>query len=100
MNFKRLLRLELAVLLMLPLLLSAVGSIAKAQGTEADRITVEELKDLLAKNAPVTVLDVRTGSSYDDSTMKIKGALRIAPDELEARLKEIPRDREVVTYCT
>ena len=74
--------------------------VARAQASEAERITVEELKAMLARQAPVAVLDVRAGASYDDATMKIKGALRIPPDEVEARLKEIPRNSEVVTYCT
>ena len=101
MNCKRLLTLMLAaVLLGFVSSVSGLEQTAHAQGGEVERITVDELKEMLEKKAPVTILDVRTGSSYDDSTMKIKGALRIAPDEMETRMKEIPRDREIVTYCT
>lgn len=71
----------------------------KTEG-EVPRITVDELKEKLAKNAPVFVIDSRSQSSYDGSEMKIKGAVRIPADEIEARLKEIPRDREIVVYCT
>jgi hypothetical protein len=71
----------------------------KVEG-EVPRITVEELKARLAKNAPVFVIDSRSQGSYDNSEMKIKGAVRIPMDEIEARLSEIPRNREIVVYCT
>lgn len=63
-----------------------------------ERITIDELKAKLAKKEPVIIIDVR-GADYDASATKIKGAIRIAPAELEARLKELPRDKEIVTYC-
>jgi 3-mercaptopyruvate sulfurtransferase SseA len=67
---------------------------------EVPRITVDELKEKLAKNAPVFIIDSRSQGSYDNSEIKIKGAVRIPMDEIESRLKEIPRDREIVVYCT
>jgi rhodanese-related sulfurtransferase len=72
------------------------GSSHEAVGVE--RITVDELKSKLSKKEPVLIIDVR-GSDYDASETKIKGAIRIAPAELEARLKDLPRDKEIVTYC-
>lgn len=65
-----------------------------------DTITVEELKERLAKNAPVFIIDSRGTSSYNDSEIKIKGAVRIPLEDIESRLSEIPRNREVVIYCT
>ena len=67
---------------------------------EVARITVDELKEKLAKNAPVFIIDSRSQGSYDNSEIKIRGAVRIPADEIEARLKEIPHDREIVVYCT
>jgi 3-mercaptopyruvate sulfurtransferase SseA len=67
---------------------------------EVPRITVEELKAELAKNAPVFIIDSRSPGSYDNSEIKIKGAVRIPMDEVESRLGEIPHDREIVVYCT
>lgn len=67
---------------------------------EVPRITVDELKEKFAKNAPVFIIDSRSQGSYDSSQNKIKGAVRIPMDEIESRLKEIPRDREIVVYCT
>ena len=71
----------------------------KEQG-EVARITVDELKEKLAKNAPVFIIDSRSQGSYDGSEIKIIGAVRIPADEIESRLSEIPRDREIVVYCT
>ena len=65
-----------------------------AQEAPPDRITLEEFKSLRAAGK-VFVLDVR----YQIDT-KIKGATHIPLDQLETRLSELPRDREIVTYCS
>ncbi|MFP5262547.1 MAG: rhodanese-like domain-containing protein [Blastocatellia bacterium] len=72
------------------------GPSHEAAGVE--RITVEELKAKLAKKEPVVIIDVR-GSDYDASATRIKGAIRMAPAELASHLKDLPRDKEIVTYC-
>ena len=59
-----------------------------------DRVTLEEFKRLRAENK-IFVLDVRVGINT-----KIKGAAYIPLDQLESRLSELPRDREIVTYCS
>lgn len=64
------------------------------------RITREELKTKMDKGQDIIVLDVRTERSYSGSKVKIKGAARISPDEIEAKYKDLPQDREIITYCT
>ncbi|WP_437551465.1 metalloregulator ArsR/SmtB family transcription factor [Sorangium sp. So ce367] len=49
------------------------------------------------KSGEVTVLDVRPLEEYRAG--HIPGAISIPVGELEARLKELPGDREVVAYC-
>jgi rhodanese-related sulfurtransferase/DNA-binding transcriptional ArsR family regulator len=49
------------------------------------------------KNGEVTVLDVRPFEEYRAG--HIPGAISIPVDELKARLRELPKDREVVAYC-
>jgi rhodanese-related sulfurtransferase len=71
---------------------------------EIERITAEELKDKLAKNEPVTIIDLRAIDSFINSPNKIKGAIHIKERRLRYRLsfspfKDLPRDREIVTYC-
>ena len=66
---------------------------------EVERITVDELKSKLAKNEAVVVLDVR-GRDYDESDSRIKGSLRINPSDIKLQLAEIPRDRDVILFCS
>jgi rhodanese-related sulfurtransferase len=49
------------------------------------------------RSGEVTVLDVRPPEEYRAG--HIPGALSIPVGELEARLKELPKEREVVAYC-
>ena len=77
--------------------LSGTRAAAQAQSPQEvppDRITVEEFKSMRAAGRAF-VLDVRY-----QIDRKIKGALHVPLDRLEARLAELPRDREVVTYCS
>ena len=96
----------LILLLLAPSWLVTISSdsslkVAEVQKREEVRqITVAKLKTLLEKKQPVTILDVRMDHPYAASQTKIKGAKRIQPDDIEAQLKEIPRDKEIVTYCT
>jgi rhodanese-related sulfurtransferase len=78
---------------------------AHAQKTpEVAMITVAELKAKLANNDPVTIIDVRSSEGYAASRSTIKGALHFKLRKLKSRLnfaplKDLPNDREVVTYC-
>jgi hypothetical protein len=89
-------RLFLATLLACSVLGAARASAQQGQQQETppDRITLEEFTRLRAANR-VLVLDVRY-----QIDRKIKGATHIPLGDLEARLAELPRDREIVTYCS
>ena len=64
------------------------------------RITPEELKLMLDAGEDIVVVDVREQIDFDVDPVMIPGALHMTPDELEARHREIPRERETVLYCT
>jgi len=64
------------------------------------RITPEELKRDLESRMPALVMDLRSELDVGADPYVIPGALRIAAEELERRHAEIPRDREVVVYCS
>jgi rhodanese-related sulfurtransferase len=71
---------------------------------EIPMITAEELKAKLIQNEPVAIIDVRATSNYASSKDQIKGAIHVKLRRLKYRLglsplKDIPKDREVVTYC-
>ena len=66
-------------------------------------VTAEELKTKLSRSEPVTVIDVRSANGLE-SDNKIKGAYYVKLRRLKYRLgfpplKDVPRDREVITYC-
>lgn len=72
-----------------------------AQGPDdVPRITVQELKASIEKNEAVTVVDVRSRGSFERSDVKIKGAVRIAPNELNERASELPSGRDLIFYCS
>ena len=66
-------------------------------------ISAEQLKAKLARDEPVTIIDVRDTQSYLNNN-KVKGSIYIKLRRLAYRLsmpplKDIPRDRQVITYC-
>ena len=63
----------------------------------ARRVTIDELEALI-KDGKVLVLDVRTQDSYDAG--HIPGARLIPAGEVQNHLKELPRDKMIVTYCS
>ena len=67
------------------------------KGREAmEPVDRERLLDRV-RHGEVTVLDVRPPEEYDAG--HIPGAISVPIDELERRLAELPRDREIVAYC-
>lgn len=64
------------------------------------RISQEELKQQLDAGEPVVIIDLRSELDVAAVPFEIPGALRIAPDELERRHHEIPRDRDIILYCS
>jgi membrane protein DedA with SNARE-associated domain len=64
------------------------------------RITPAELRQRIAGGDPVVIVDLRHSLDFEADPAVIPGALRLTPDEIEGRAGEIPRDREVVLYCT
>ena len=91
-------------------LLSALGRVGEAYVAEIDRIvrlyltakdTLEPVpaRELLerVRKGLVMVLDVRPSEEF--SAGHIPGAVNIPVDELEKRLRELPRRKEIVAYC-
>ena len=64
------------------------------------RIAPEELKRRLDDGEDVLIVDLRHSLDFEAEPHIIPGALRLPPEELERRHHEIPRDRDVVLYCT
>jgi rhodanese-related sulfurtransferase len=76
-----------------------IERVARQYFEERGAMEAVEAEELLrrVRSGEVTVLDVRPPEEYRAG--HIPGAFSIPVDELKARLKELPKDREVVAYC-
>ena len=73
-----------------------MGQIATA--SEIPRMTKEELKAKLG-TPDLVIVDVRVGTDWKASEMKIKGAVRGDPQNIESWVKPYPKDTTFVLYC-
>jgi membrane protein DedA with SNARE-associated domain/rhodanese-related sulfurtransferase len=64
------------------------------------RLTPDQLQLRLQSGDPLRILDLRTAISYEASRQVLPGAIRVDPEELDTRHNNIPRDCDVVLYCT
>ena len=46
------------------------------------------------------IVDAVSPMAWEQLDRAIAGAVRIAPDELNERWRELPRERAIITYCT
>jgi rhodanese-related sulfurtransferase len=66
--------------------------------SEVPRISVEELKERIDNGEAIVIGDTRGQSSYD--TRHVAGAISIPFDQVESHVNDLPRDQEIVLYCT
>ena len=64
------------------------------------RISPQELMDKLSAGDGIMVVDLRQALDIEAVPYRIPGALRMALNEVEQRHQEIPRDRDIVLYCS
>lgn len=93
------LRMILLLLVIVSLLLPAIP-VAGDIKDNVTRISVHDLKAKMDHHDGILIIDVRTGDDYARSKIKIKGAERISIVNIAERAKTLPREKEIVTYCT
>jgi membrane protein DedA with SNARE-associated domain/rhodanese-related sulfurtransferase len=64
------------------------------------RISVNDLFALMQAGASPVIVDVRSATARALEPRWIPGALHVPLQEAAHRLKELPRDREIILYCT
>ena len=64
------------------------------------RITPEELRRKIEAGEEVVVVDLRGTLDFEAEPQTIPGAIRLAPDNVEEGHNQIPRDREIILFCT
>ena len=64
------------------------------------RITVDELRKKQASGESLVILDLRSSLELEQNPLLIQGAVHFAMKDVEARHHEIPRDRDIILYCS
>ena len=66
------------------------------------RIQVTELAAKLQSEYAERVLlaDVRSHGYYDPGADRIRGSIRLEPNNLSEEVKTLPRDKDIYLYCT
>src|SRR5688500_3882340 len=64
---------------------------------EAPRISVADAKKAIDSGKAVLV-DVRSAAAYQQEHPK--GAISLPTPEIAARMSELPKDKQIITYCT
>lgn len=75
----------------------AAAQAVPASADQAPRIEAAEAKGLVEKGDAV-LLDVRGKDAWDAG--HVQGAVHIPLDQLESRLKELPKEKLIAAYCT
>jgi hypothetical protein len=66
------------------------------------RVQVQELAQRLASEgrSNLLIVDVRSHGYYDSGTERIRGSIRIEPNNLEEEIKNLSREKDIYLYCT
>jgi len=64
------------------------------------RVTVEELKQKLDAGEEIVIVDLRHSLDFEADPQTIPGAFHMDAKELQEKNDRLPRDREVILYCT
>lgn len=66
------------------------------------RVQVRELAARLASDQSdrIQIVDVRSHGYYDVGAERIKGSIRIEPNNLDEEIKSLAKDKEIYLYCT
>jgi membrane protein DedA with SNARE-associated domain/rhodanese-related sulfurtransferase len=71
-------------------------------GRPAPHVQVQELVARLASDdaSRVQIVDVSSHGYYDAGAERIRGSIRIEPNNLDEEIKNLPLDRDIYLYCT
>jgi membrane protein DedA with SNARE-associated domain/rhodanese-related sulfurtransferase len=64
------------------------------------RISVAELYALIQAGAAPVIIDVRSVTARELEPRRIPGALNVSLQDVAHHLKDLPRDRDIILYCT
>jgi rhodanese-related sulfurtransferase len=76
-----------------------VGVLATfTRSADVPRMTKDELRAMLGNSDPV-IIDVRAQRDWEESDLKIQGAIREDPEAVDSWANKYPKDKALVFYC-
>ena len=66
----------------------------------AMRVNPDDLKAMLDRGEEVFIVDLRYPLDYLPDPRVLPGAIRLLPSEVVQRSADLPRDRDIILYCT
>lgn len=92
-------RKKLSTVLVVMITIAFMGLFANAAFAEdVSRLSKEELKSMM-DDLKVVIIDVRTGRDWNESKLKIKGAIREEPRNASSWAGEYDNRKTYVLYC-
>lgn len=65
------------------------------------RVAIEELAlRIQAEDENLLIADVRSHGYYDAAAERIKGSIRIEPNNFSEEIKALPKEKDIYLYCT
>ncbi len=78
------------------MVLTLAGNAPAAQDFRLDK---DKVKAMLG-SPDVMILDVRQADDYNQSNLKIPGAVRLEPRDAGSKVNTIPKDKTLIFYCS
>jgi hypothetical protein len=67
----------------------------------APRVKADEVEARMRTEPELTIIaDVRSHGYYDPDAQRIRSSIRLEPNNLEAIIDTLPRDKSIFLYCT
>jgi len=66
---------------------------------DAPRISAQEAKKVLDRGSAAFV-DTRNPQAWSESETKLPGSIRVPADRVNESLNQLPKDKQLITYCT
>lgn len=64
------------------------------------RITPEDVMQMIDSGTPMVILDLRHPLDSVNDPRTLPGAIRVLPEEVTSRADTLPKDEDIILYCT
>jgi membrane protein DedA with SNARE-associated domain len=71
-----------------------------ARNPQVERILPEELAQKVSSDGGIVVLDLRHSVEGQEDQDHAPAAIRVSPERVQEHIRNLPKDREIVLFCT